>query len=451
MLFFYILSVKLSKSDFGLISWSTATAMTMTAALSFGLELVVTRRVATSRSSWAASAFLLHTVLTTLMLGSILIVLRLVVRPDDESNLFWLPLFFAVQCVAYIATPFKCALNARERFGPFAVISFVSNSIKVALAVYWTVFAPWSIWIALYILGICSVFEFVALLAYTLKCNPISTRFRMLAYRKLLKEAAPQFLTVLFDSSLARFSWILLGVLITSAAVVADYSFVFRAYEMGKMPVLAIGMILLPRLSRIAARGDGGIAGLSDTLILVLKAEMLGAFALVLVGNLVWSPWVDALTDGRYGTPNQWIFMILSVCIPSQFAINLMWASLFAEKQFTQLSRITILTGITNLGAAFLLIPVLQGTGAALAFLLATGVQTALYAREMKCAGFPLSLRPMFDCLLLAAVIMAAVRLMPVPVLVQVACAIIAYLIGAWSIGLLGKQNLLDLRSFLQR
>ena len=84
MLFFYLLSVKLSKTDFGLISWASATAMTLTAVLSFGLEVVVTRRIATSRFSSAAWSFFLHAAFTTLILGIVLFVIRYATSPTAE-------------------------------------------------------------------------------------------------------------------------------------------------------------------------------------------------------------------------------------------------------------------------------------------------------------------------------------------------------------------------------
>lgn len=451
MLFFYVLSIKLSKADFGMISWASATAMTLTVVLSFGLEQVVTRRVATSHTSSSTWAFLLHALVSATVLGLVLFALRFIVHPSVDSRLYWLPWFFAVQGFMFIGSPLKVTLNAKERFAPYALIVFISNSLKVALVVIWTAWQPLTIEAALYVLCICSVFEFLALLVFTLLRNPFSTRLRLLAYRKLLLEAAPQFLAVLCDTSLARFSWILLGLLVADVAAVADYSFVYRAYEVGKMPVLMVGMLLLPRLSRFAGRRDEDKRNLSETLNLVLSAEMLVAFAFVLAGNIVWSPWVDALTSGRYGTPNELIFLILSLCIPSQFAINLMWTALFAEKQYKQLSRITIITGVVNLGAAFLLIPRLQAMGAAVAFLLATLVQTALYYRQVRTVGMQISLRPMVHCLLLAAISGSAVKFLPWSTTRHLLIAAIIYISGAFLTGLLRRTRLQALQGYLTR
>ena len=450
MLFFYIISVKLPKAEFGLISWASATTMTLTVVLSLGLELVVTRRVAASRSSWAAWAFMVHAIVSTLLLGIILFAWRYVASPGMEDHLYWLPMFFAVQGLAFLSTPLKAALNARENFAPYAIIAFLSNCMKVALALYWTAWSTWNVWIALYILGFCSLFEVAALAIYTIAKHPLTMQLRKRAYVLLVREAIPQFLTVLFDTSLARFSWILLGLLIADAVAVADYSFVYRAYEMAKMPVLAIGMLLLPRLSRIAARGSDQMARLSQTLGLVFEAEMIVAFALVVMGNIVWSPWVDALTNNRYGAVNEVSFLILSLCIPSQFAINLMWASLFAEKYYAQLSRITILTGVINLTASLILIPMLRGVGAALAFLIATLIQTGMYFHQMSRAGISLSVRPMFSCLLLAGASIAAVRFLPWPAITQVVGGTLIYVLGAVMTGMLRKQKIQALGGYLR-
>jgi O-antigen/teichoic acid export membrane protein len=57
-LFFYFISVYLTKTDFGAISWINAVCLFITTLLGFGLEQVVVRRIAASnRSDWAAGAF----------------------------------------------------------------------------------------------------------------------------------------------------------------------------------------------------------------------------------------------------------------------------------------------------------------------------------------------------------------------------------------------------------
>lgn len=451
VLFFYILSVRMSKAEFGLISWSSATVMTLTAVLGFGLELIVTRRLAAARTTWPASAFQLHALVTTLLFAGCALLVRFLVQPGQESQLFWLPLFFVAQGLVFVGTPLKAALNARERFTPYAVISFVSNAAKVMFALVWGALAPLDVWAALYILAACSAFELFALIAVTLRYQPISIRFRWPAYWGLVREARPQFLTVLFDTSLSRFSWILLGLLLSDTAIVADYSFAYRAYEMAKMPVLIVGLLLLPRLSRTVTRDAAEVSKRIETLGLFLNFEMLFAFGMILIGNILWSPIVDYLTGGRYGTVNEWNFLLLSLCIPSQFAINLMWSSLFAEKHYGQLSLITMITGVINLTASLVLIPLLHGEGAALAFLVATIIQTGLYFREMKRAGYPLSARPMFLFLLLAVASGLVSKLLPLSAIFQLLAGLTVFTFAAWSVGLLHKERLRELHGYLQR
>ncbi|WP_432326498.1 hypothetical protein ACRQ5D_21230 [Mucilaginibacter sp. P25] len=66
-IFFYIISVYLSKDSFGAISWMNALSIFVTTILGFGLEQVVIRRIAASqRSDWAAAAFLFHSLTTFL-------------------------------------------------------------------------------------------------------------------------------------------------------------------------------------------------------------------------------------------------------------------------------------------------------------------------------------------------------------------------------------------------
>jgi len=61
--FFYFISIYISKDEFGIISWTNAVSVFLTTILGFGLEQVVVRRIAASkRSDWAAAAFFIHSI-----------------------------------------------------------------------------------------------------------------------------------------------------------------------------------------------------------------------------------------------------------------------------------------------------------------------------------------------------------------------------------------------------
>ena len=60
-IFFILISLYLPKSDSGSIAWANTVALILVMALSFGLDQIVTRPIATSsRSDWAAPAYLFH-------------------------------------------------------------------------------------------------------------------------------------------------------------------------------------------------------------------------------------------------------------------------------------------------------------------------------------------------------------------------------------------------------
>jgi O-antigen/teichoic acid export membrane protein len=92
------------------------------------------------------------------------------------------------------------------------------------------------------------------LIIYLVAKTSFSFKFYFKAYTKLLKESSSQYISVIFDISLSRMDWILLGVMTTSS-VLADYSFAYRAYELARLPMLIIAPLILPRFARLLASG----------------------------------------------------------------------------------------------------------------------------------------------------------------------------------------------------
>jgi O-antigen/teichoic acid export membrane protein len=97
--------------------------------------------------------------------------------------------------------------------------------------------------------------------------------------------------------------------------------------------------------------------------------------------NILWSPVVDMLFKGKYGSVNATEMILLSLCIPLLFIINLLWTLVFSIKKYKEISFITFLSAICNLATNMILIPKYGGLGAAIAFLLTIVLQVALYYR----------------------------------------------------------------------
>lgn len=405
--FFYIVSLYLDKDAFGVLSWCNAVAITVNLLLSLGMEQVVIRRVAAgkARSDWAAAAYFLHTGISSLAVLLLLLLLSWLLPPNEKMQL--LPWLFAAQSAVFVATPLKQLLNARERFAPYALIAVLANTAKIVLVFLVLRKGALSIGQVSGILLVCGLFELLAAWVYTRYFTGFRLRVRLMAYKKLVRESLPQFVFILFDSSLSRIDWILMG-LMCADAVTAEYSFAYRAFEVARMPSLIQSMVLLPRAARLMQKDgmlpDGQNRKLGHLFTLVMGA----ALALIAVLNLAWTPLVDWVTGGKYGAVNALTFLLLSLCIPVHLATNIYWCFAFSARKYVQISRISIVCALVNLSANFVLIPLFAGQGAAMAFVLATLVQGILFYRLSARVGVQVNPWPALGMLLLAVALFAA-------------------------------------------
>ena len=381
--FFFVISKHLSVDDFGVISWSNAVAMMLTTILGFGLEQVVVRRIAASKTSeWAAAAYLIHILIGSFLSFAILLLISSLPFFDDVKYKL-LPWFFVAQALINIGTPLKQFLNAKQQFTPYGIIAIVSNSIKLMLAFLYIYKGDMNIHSALVILIICASLELVSLCLYVFTKTSFSFKCRYTAYKKLLKESLPQYLAAIFDSSLSRMDWILLG-LISTDAVTGEYSFAYRAFELSRLPIFIIAPIILSFFSRLLA---GSAVMKEETQSKVNLVFIGGAFLSVFIPlslNILWSPVMNELFDGKYGSTNSIEFLLLSACLPLQFFINISWTICFASKKYKQISFITVITAVSNLALNLVFIKLMGGQGAAIAFLLTTILQMLLYYNQVR-------------------------------------------------------------------
>ena len=169
-----------------------------------------------------------------------------------------LPWFFLAQGLIYIGVPLKQFLNAKERFTPYGVIAVISNTAKVVIACLLISDHTLDLRSIIIILTGTAAFELLGLLIYLLSKTDFNFTLKFKAYFKLLKEASAQYLSVIFDMSLSRMDWILLGIM-TSNVVLADYSFAYRAYELARLPLLIIAPIFVtPYVAPVGCRSSAG-------------------------------------------------------------------------------------------------------------------------------------------------------------------------------------------------
>jgi O-antigen/teichoic acid export membrane protein len=448
--FFYFVSVYLSKESFGLISWVNAVSIFLTTFLGFGLEQVVVRRIAASeRSDWAASAFFTHTVAGFVVTLSVLLLLSSIVKTHDGIYTV-LPWFFAAQGLLLMGTPLKQLLNAREKFTPYAIIALISNTAKIVAVLLLHHNNELNINSVMITLISTAGFELVCLLIYTDAKTSFSFKLHMRAYGKLLKEAFTQYISVIFDISLSRMDWILLGIM-TSNVILADYSFAYRAYELSRLPMLIIAPIILPRMARLMAnKAKPGtlqqfyINSFSTT-------ELFFAMLIPLCLNILWVPIVGLITSGKYGETNSVQFLVLSVCIPMQFFINLLWSISFGAKKYKSVTIITIVCAVTNITLNLVLIPKFNGLGAAIAFLSTTFLQGYLYYRLVNKQIMPMSLKPLAVFLLTAGVVYFVTIHIPVHFLIQLLIAMVLYGALGFLTKQVNRQHMLNFKHFLSR
>lgn len=369
VLFFYAIGRYLSKDDFGIINGANAKAVMLTTLLSFGMDQVVVRRIAASkRSDWAASAYLFHAFATSVIVFVVLLASGYLFGSEIDV-LVYLPWFFAAQALTFIGAPLKQLLNAKQRFTPYGVIAIFSNLLKIGLAFYLVKMQQLSLMTVVAVMILCAVLELVALLLYVLNKANFSFKFKGLAYKKLIRESLPQYISVIFDSSLSRMDWVLLG-LLSTAAMTADYAVASRAFEVARLPLTIIAPILLSQFARMLASGNK----ITDDKQLMVRQlftlEMFLAMFIPIIGNILWAPVLDALFKGKYGTVNATEFLLLSICVPIQFGVNLLWTLSFSGRRYKQITGITIYSAITNICLSVVLIPRYGSLGAAISFLL---------------------------------------------------------------------------------
>lgn len=447
-LFIAIIAKFLDKDSFGMMQWANATAMFITTILSFGMEQVVVRRIAASdRSDWAAAAFLFHNFIGSVLAFGLTLTAAYFF-PGANEALIYLPLFFAAQAIIFLVTPLKQYLNAKHMFTPYGVIAVVSNTCKIILTAILIKGDLLTLTNTGGILLVCAALELVSILLYVRIKTSFSLKFRFIAYKKLLKEAMPQYLSVIFDTSLSRLDYFLLGI-IGTFALTAEYGIAYRAYEIARLPIVIIAPVILNIFAKLMTEQLSD--NQQDLVKKLYTLEMFFATFTILVLNTLWSPLLNAFFDGQYGSSNSAEFMILSICIPFQFFINLTWTIGFAAKKYRKIATITMLTAILNLVLNLILIPYMGGRGAALAYLCTTLFQAIVYYRLVNKNFMRIPLQTLFKFLLLGAATYYAGTLIEIHYILQLLLSLFLYTTICFALGWVSIKQIKDIKGYLGR
>jgi O-antigen/teichoic acid export membrane protein len=281
----------------------------------------------------------------------------------------------------------KQVATGMEKFSLLLFMSITSNLLRAfALTLLWIehLMTP-ALVILIFIVG--DVLELIVSMALTLPL--ISFRkgwnLRMSRYKVMIRESLPQAGVVICTALMARFDWMLMGIL-SSRTALAEYSFAWKAFEMATLPLLVVAPLMIPLFTRIRQNSET-IKQLSFFLRWQVMAACLAALAL----NTAWNPLIDMVTDGKYGQVNTKTIFFLSLSMPILYCNNYLWTIAFALGRLKQIFFIMLVSLLINLAGCCLLVPLLQGQGAALAYLLTVAVQLALYIRYCE-ISFPISL-----------------------------------------------------------
>ncbi|TFF38205.1 oligosaccharide flippase family protein [Mucilaginibacter psychrotolerans] len=393
---FYLLSTGLDKSGFGMLNLALAILMMAFNLLSFGIDQVSIRKIASGEDTGeVVSLYLSHVVLTGLLFYGLLL-LAYWLSAANTGFFLLLLLVGAGKLMIYFSTPFKQAASGLERFSLLAGMLLVSNLVRcVAL----TVLAILHL-ISLHNAAIIFIAGDLLELIITVIVFNRSTRlpFRLIwhkqKYTALLREALPQTGVNLLTSAMARFDWVFIG-LMASAVKLAEYSFAYKVFEMSTLPLLAIAPLLIPRFTKMFKHDAVDTTALKN----LFRAEMVIAAFTGLVLNVLWSPLIDAVTGGKYGAVNSLTFFILTLCIPFLYLNNFLWTIFFAKGEMKLILKGFIITFTVNAVLDVGLIPLFGNPGAAFGFLAASVAQAIFYLVHNRIAPLNAVWRNLIICM----------------------------------------------------
>jgi O-antigen/teichoic acid export membrane protein len=379
---FYVLSVYFSKNDFGEINWALAVLLTAFGILSFGIDQLVIKKIASGEEPrLILSVYVFHVLMAGGLFYSCLLI-----------SYFFLPgiflqhnllLFLGLgKLMIFLSSPFKQLAIGLGEFKPLLYMSICSNVVRAILLILFSFFATFNITnvIIIFIIGDMAELLLSVFIAKKWLRTSFSIVCNKLIYLKLLKEALPQAGVVVFTSSIARFDWIFLGIFASNIAL-AEYSFAFKIFEVATLPLLVVAPVLIPRFTRLFYTASNVLHAneKKDDLFVLLRFEIVIACFVTLVLNILWVPVIDFITHSKYGIVNRYTILILSSGMPFIYVNNFLWTLNFVQNRLKMIFYIFLVTFLFNIIGDIVLIPFYGGKGAAVAYLLAVVIQYFLF------------------------------------------------------------------------
>src|ERR1700754_490531 len=320
VLMFYVLSVNLDKGSFGLINLALTVAFTAFNILSFGIDQTIVKKVANGDDARSLlSIYLFHVLFAGILFYGILLLSKAFFF--NHELLYRLILFIGLgKLMIFFSTPLKQVSGGMEKFKLLAYMLVVSNVVRGSalfrLSALHLISLNNIMWIFIagdtleLIFSICLFNKYIGI--------PIKPLWNKKEYTSLLSQSIPQIGVVLITSALARFDWLFIGFMV-SAIKLAEYSFAYKVFEISTLPLMAIAPLLVPKFTKLLKNENYN----RDNLKLIVRAEMIIAAFTVLLLNMCWNPIIDILTANKYGAVNTNTILILSLCLPFLYIMNL--------------------------------------------------------------------------------------------------------------------------------
>jgi O-antigen/teichoic acid export membrane protein len=396
---FYVLSTGLDKNNFGQINLVLAILLSVFNILSFGIDQLTIKKIASGADTSAIlSIYIIHVLITGLLFYGLLFTGYYLFPHTNE--LYDILLLIGIgKLMVFISTPFKQAANGLERFKLLAYMSVISNIIRCCGLITLALVHSLSLHniIIIFVAGDVTELLFCIFLFKHSTKIPLTIKWNRKGYSLLLRESLPQTGVVLITSALARFDWIFIGFMV-SAIKLAEYSFAYKIFEISTLPLLAIAPLLIPRFTKFFQNTAVPV----NELKLLVRAEMVIAAFTGLLLNICWSPVIDTITSGKYGLINVKTIFILSLCMPLLYLNNFLWTIYFAQGRMKMILGSFIITFLVNVILDILLIPFFKNEGAAVAFLAACLVQTIYYLKKNTIIELKNIWQPLAFCTLCA-------------------------------------------------
>lgn len=446
LLYFLVVAVLVSKDDLGIYSFCISSATVLVSLLTLGNSPTVVRRIAGKAAPLPAVA---GTVLFQRALFPIVLFVCLapviVLLQDRIPHLGFLMIAFAICSLGAYVEAIRQLFYARQMYWWATGGQQVQVVSKL---VFGLVLVSLGAGVNGLLLGLLAGIVFDAVF------SGWGVRREMQIWSvpkphwqelgRLIKEGLPLMGAMLFNQALARADWILMGAL-RSSSETGEYSFAYRVFEISWMPHAILGTLLLPKLSS-AIRGGDMSDSMRNRVGSLLQFTIAVSAILPLVMVVCWTPVIDFLTQGKYGSVNSEVIKTLAVSVPFAAGTGVMWNVAMARLKNWGIMLIICVSSVLNILLNSVLIPMYGGQGAAFATSIPMVFQFFAYAwilRSDIAVGHVIRCLVLVQFFAIGSVVVSV--FLSVPWVVAAAIGTLLFVMSQFCLGTFSKKKVLEI------